>query len=95
MSKDKAVSFDGFSDNWFRKTTKYELLCGWWGHSILHILGDSPFRARLIPLNKVWPTIPCADKFRTIVVINPLVNWLESRFLFNIRTYLISRLDRH
>jgi hypothetical protein len=75
------VAFDGFSDLWFKTTKRYDLLLGWWNNDILFLLGDVSFRARLIPLNKVWPDIPHNDEFRPIVVVSPVVKWLESRFL--------------
>ena len=58
MSKDKGISYDGFTDNWFRDTRRYDLLSGWWNNNAIAVLGDVSFRARLIPLNKVWPDIP-------------------------------------
>lgn len=61
FSRNKAISFDGFTDEWFRKTKRYDLLKGMWSNCILSILGDETFRARLIPLNKVWPDIPKGD----------------------------------
>lgn len=30
MSRNKAVTFDGFSDNWFKTTKRNDLLSDWW-----------------------------------------------------------------
>ena len=57
-------------------------------------LSYSTFQARLIPLNKVWPAIPSAEQFRPIVVVSPIVKWLESRFTVKIQDYLRHKIDR-
>jgi hypothetical protein len=58
MSKDKAVTFDGFSDNWFRETKSTELLRNWWNPQTIKMLMPISMEARLIPLNKVYPNLP-------------------------------------
>jgi hypothetical protein len=35
MSKNKAVTLDGFSDNWFKTTKSHELLTDWWNPNII------------------------------------------------------------
>jgi hypothetical protein len=58
MSFNKAITFDGFTDCWFKKTKRTELLNDWWNVSVMNILRKNIFSARLIPLNKVYPDIP-------------------------------------
>lgn len=66
----------------------------WWRASIISILGEKTFCARLIPLNKVWPDIPKEDQFRPIVVVSPVIKWLETRFLQQIKLYMFTNLDK-
>ena len=94
FSRNKAISFDGFIDEWFRTTTRYDLLRGWWNDKILESLGDETFRGRLIPLNKVWPDIPKEGQFCPIVVVSPIIKWLETRFLQQIKLYMFETMDR-
>lgn len=58
MSRNKGLTGDGFSDNWFRETLRWDLINDWWDTHIMDSLNDQIFKARLIPLNKVWPEIP-------------------------------------
>ena len=79
MSKKKAITFDGFNDKWFAETERWDLLSSLWNKDILNLpkLGE----ARLIALNKCWPNIPHAHQFRPIIVLSPLLKFLELRFL--------------
>ncbi len=58
MSSNKGITSDGFSDNWFRETKRQDLLTNWWNRNLIWTLNNEIFKARLIPLNKVWPAIP-------------------------------------
>jgi len=58
MSANKAVTSDGFSDNWFRKTKIHSFLQDWWNNSVMQMLLKQSFECRLIPLNKAFPNIP-------------------------------------
>ena len=58
MSSGKGITSDGFSDYWFKDTERLDLLIDWWNIGIMCKLNDQIFKARLIPLNKVWPEIP-------------------------------------
>ena len=61
MSKNKGLTGDVFSDNWFRTTERWDIINDWWNEGILELLNNQIFSARLIPLNKVWPEIPHSD----------------------------------
>ena len=61
MSKNKAVTFDGFSDIWFKQTKDTELLRDWWNPEVMSLLIQKSFETRLIPLNKVYPKLPKID----------------------------------
>ncbi len=52
------------------------------------------FRARLVPLNKVWPEIPSPDQFRPITVLSAMYKFIELRFLPKLNKYLKERLDK-
>jgi hypothetical protein len=95
MSSNKGITSDGFSDCWFKDTERRDLLMDWWNSDLMQKLNDEIFSARLIPLNKVWPEIPKQDQFRPIVVVSPVIKWLESRFLWKIKEYLLSGLDKN
>ena len=80
MSFDKAVTFDGFIDKWFRNTKKISYLTDWWCPQTLELLPHCPFEARLIPLNKAYPGVPKINEFRPITVLSSAVKWIELRF---------------
>ena len=81
MSSGKGITFDGFSDTWFKYTKKTNILRNWWNNDTLLLLDKYIFRARLIPLNKVYPEIPRYNQFRPIVVLSAAYKYLEARFL--------------
>ena len=58
LSKNKAATFDGFSDIWFKQTQNVHLLQDWWNHQTIKRLSPQSMEARLIPLNKVYPNLP-------------------------------------
>ncbi|KAL4467970.1 hypothetical protein ABPG72_021751 [Tetrahymena utriculariae] len=88
MSQNKAIVFDGFIDNWFKKLANSTILADLWNHTCMSLLNKTSFSARLIPLNKKWPDIPSHKDFRPIVVLSPMLKWLELRFLINIQMYI-------
>lgn len=90
----KGHTFDGFSDVWVRRTERWELLANLWNATALRQLARI-FEARLVPLNKAWPEIPCEDQFRPIVVLSPLYKFLERRFQWKLQRYMKDSLDPH
>jgi len=93
MSKNKAITFDGTIDSFFRNCQKVHLINDWWNEKVIQGLGYKIFEARLIPLNKKWPNIPKEDEFRPIIVLSAAYKWLELRFLKKLKEYLVTRLD--
>lgn len=57
MSMMKGLTEDGWSDVFLKRFKKTNLLKNLWNKDILNEIQDC-FRARLVPLNKVWPDIP-------------------------------------
>ena len=72
-----------------KKTT---LLTDVWKNEIIQLLPKLG-RARLIPLNKVWPGVPGPEDFRPITVLSHMFKWLESRFLPKLNRYLLERMQ--
>ena len=67
-----------------------------WNNEILKRLFKlNSFEARLIPLNKAWPSIPEEDQFRPIVVTSAIIKWIEIRFLPKLKNYLKHDLDKY
>lgn len=54
------MGFDGFVDRWIRDTKRPDLLADLWNNNCLQGLKDT-FRVEMVPLNKVWPSIPQKD----------------------------------
>eukprot|EP01017_Pseudomicrothorax_dubius_P037607 TRINITY_DN5534_c0_g5_i4.p1 TRINITY_DN5534_c0_g5~~TRINITY_DN5534_c0_g5_i4.p1 ORF type:complete len:478 (-),score=50.27 TRINITY_DN5534_c0_g5_i4:595-2028(-) len=52
------------------------------------------FEARLVPLNKVHPEIPTKKDFRPIIVMSPLIKFLEARFASRLMGYCVKHLHR-
>lgn len=48
----------------------------------MRLLNVDSFGLRIIPLNKKWPEIPTYKDLRPILVLSPIIKWLELRFLF-------------
>lgn len=93
MSNGKGIVYDGFSDSWIKHCKKFDLLNNLWSNTVIEILGDHLFEARLIPLNKEYPEIPKADKFRPITVLSPMYKWMSLRFYLKVRDYIKNKLD--
>jgi hypothetical protein len=93
ISSGKGITFEYFSDTWFRETTHIDLIGNLWSRSTFELIPKIGC-ARLIPLNKVWPAIPTASQFRPITVLCPLFKWLESRFLPKLNNYLVNNMMR-
>jgi hypothetical protein len=94
MSKNKAVTFDGFSDNWFKETKSVELLRNWWNPQTIKMLMPLSMEARLIPLNKVYPNLPEIEQFRPITVLSSAIKWIESRFKDKLQDYINKHIDK-
>ena len=92
-SQNKGITFDGFSDTWFKQNKNTSLLKNWWNQSLISKLSKLIFEARLIPLNKVYPNIPTQSQFRPIVILSAGYKWEECRFLPSIKAYLSKRLN--
>ena len=87
MSQNKAICYDGISDLWLRKNKNYDLLINLWNNQT-QIQNPSLFRARLIPLNKAHPNIPKSSEFRPIVILSPLLKFMELRFASKLNKYM-------
>ncbi len=94
MSHKKAVTFDGFSDDWLRTTKHSYLLQGWWNSSAIHLLSPISFEARLIPLNKAYSNLPILEQFRPIAILSSAVKWLENRFKEPLQRYVNEQIDK-
>ena len=55
---------------------------------------NETWATRLVPLNKVFPSIPTRTQLRPIMVQSPIVKLLEARFLPKLQNYLTYKLDR-
>jgi len=95
MSRNKGISFDSISDSIFYKPTAElrSILKRLWTIPLAQI-GGQHFQARLVALNKAHPGIPTKDQFRPIIVLSPIIKYLEARFLPRISEYLCRRLNR-
>lgn len=93
MSSNKGIVYDGFSDYWIKNCKNPNILNNVWTPKFVNAIGDHLFEARLIPLNKEYPEIPKADKFRPITVLSPMYKWMSLRFYLKIRDYIKNRLD--
>lgn len=58
----------------------------------LNQFGEQHFEARLVALNKVHPQIPKPNEFRPIIVMSPLLKFLESRFLPKLQLYSTTQM---
>ncbi|CAD8215511.1 unnamed protein product [Paramecium octaurelia] len=93
MSRNKAISFDGVSDNFIRNCKNVHIFCDIWKQSTIET-NYACCRARLVPLNKVFPDIPTKTQFRPITILSPLFKLLELRFLPRLQQYLSTRLSK-
>ena len=85
MSKNKTITFDGTIDLFFKNCKKTCLLNDWWNEKVKKAFGKKTFEARLIPLNKKWPSIRLYDESRPITVLSAGYKWLELRFLSKLK----------
>ena len=68
LSSNRALTKDGFSDAWIRRTQNTALISNLWrNYKDTRLKLKKSFQARLVPLNKVWPSIPRFDQFRPII----------------------------
>ncbi|KAM3132355.1 hypothetical protein pb186bvf_015569 [Paramecium bursaria] len=88
----QSICYDGISDLWLRKNKNYDLLLNLWNNQT-QILNPSLFRARLIPLNKAHPNIPSEQEFRPIVVLSPLLKFMELRFVNKLNKYMSDKMS--
>lgn len=80
MKKNKALGFDGVTDNWLKTTKRYYLIYDLWNNQTLQSTKKT-FRTDIVPLNKSWPNIPKEEEFRPIIIESHLFKFLEMRFL--------------
>ena len=86
---------DGNSVNWIKNNKNYFIIHDIWNNnSNKKLYPYKTFKARLIPLNKVWPSIPNQEQFRPIVVTSAMIKWIEIRFLPRLKVYLKNSLDK-
>ena len=94
LSSNRALTEDGFSDAWIRRTQNTALISNLWRKDTILKLKKS-FQARLVPLNKVWPSIPRFDQFRPIIILSPMIKFIELRFYRKLLNYLKWDLDKN
>ena len=95
ISYNKAITFDGFVDNWFKECKNYKLLNDWWKPECIDFMGNKIFKSRLIPLNKSYPDIPSENQFRPIVVLSAALKQMLLRFFYKLRRYMYDRMDKN
>ncbi len=93
MSQNKGIPFDIVSESIFKienlnEDRRIKIFSKLWSpiwnkRNFTHF-----FNARLVPLNKDFPRISTVDRIRPILVMNPLVKFLESRFAPKLQNYL-------
>ena len=79
MSKNKGITFDGYSDTWIKENKNLNIINDIWNHHNMNILTKT-HKARIILLNKVWPNIPKPEEFRPIIILSPIYKYIELRF---------------
>ena len=84
----KAVTFDGLTHEFF-KYNENDFLLNCWNNTSLSV-SQSFFECRLVALNKKFPNIPAKNQFRPIVIVSPLVKFLELRFLPKLKDYMVN-----
>ena len=47
---------------------------------------------RLVPLNKIHPNIPKTDEIRPIIVLSPILTFVESRFRDKLENYMTNQM---
>lgn len=52
------------------------------------------FRARILCLNKVYPQTPQIHEYRPIIIVSPIIKFLEGLLLPKLRNYAISKLHK-
>ena len=87
LKPNKALTFDGLSDNWIKYTNKQNWLANIWDFDVLN-LHTKIFECRLCPLNKKHPDIPKWNQFRPISLLSPMYKFLELRFYKVLNDYI-------
>lgn len=93
ISLDKAITFDGLCHDLF-KLDKSEMLLDSWNSDTLSI-SNKFYECRLVALNKKFPNIPSKEQFRPIVIISPLVKFLELRFIPKLKNYITNEMEKY
>lgn len=93
MSNDKAISYDLIPDFVFHFNfeNKVKILKSLWTIPLDQI-NPRHFEARLVALNKVYPEIPTKGDFRPIIVMSPIIKFLEARFLPKLMNYCKNKM---
>ena len=63
-------------------------------YSLANSQWERHFDARLIMLNKKFPSIPDYTEYRPIVVSSPVVKYLEGIIMPYLRVYAVNRMNR-
>jgi len=95
LSTNKAIAYDGMTDTIFNKTWKEQAkkkLITTWDVFESHEWQQLHFDSRLIPLNKVHPSVPQPSECRPIVVTSPIVKLLEVRLKEKLDQYSTQKL---
>ena len=94
----KAITLDGITDSIFKRENANRtanIFRDLWSTDLLKIKGiKASFTSRLVPLNKVFPSIPTRRQMRPIMVCSSLQKLLELRFLPALTEYLKNKLHR-
>ncbi len=94
MSKNKGISLDLISDRLFHLNSPKltEVLSRLWTIP-LNRIKPIHFEARLVALNKVHPQLPKPNEFRPIIVMSPLLKFLEARFASKLSEYCLNQMQ--
>ena len=94
----KAITLDGITGSIFKRedaNRTANIFRDLWSTDLLKIKGiKASFTSRLVPLNKVFPSIPTIRQMRPIMVCSSLQKLLELRFLPAVTEYLKNKLHR-
>lgn len=97
LAHGKACSYDLFSDTVLSQKDLVKrissILNDLWSSDILNWdLAQIFFKARLMPLNKLYPNLPRKEDFRPIMILSVILKILETRFLPKLETYMIESM---
>ena len=96
MSQNKAIPFDVVSESIFSNLNEESLkvLSNLWTNIWNNKAFCHFFNSRLVALNKDFPKTPPVNRIRPIFVMNPIIKFMEARFLPKLQEYLVEKLHR-